>query len=109
MTVPEPFPSWDDVIAECEATAAHAEALLRSRTHEPIRAMPPGRSLAELTANLGQPSREVIARAKALQDRHLRLQAELAGAMRDIGHQSQLSSDGNANTSATPLYIDRRV
>lgn len=106
---PEPFPSWEDALAECEATAAHAEALLRSRNYEPPRAMPPGRSLAELTANLSDPSPAVIARAAALSKRHAALQIEIAAAMRSIEHQGQLSSDGGGVTLAKPLYIDRKV
>jgi hypothetical protein len=73
-----------------------------------VRALPPGLSLAELTANLGDPPPEIIARARELRKRHLTLQIELSAAMLNIERQSQLSSDGGSSF-AKPVYIDRKV
>jgi hypothetical protein len=99
--------SWEDVLAECETTAAHAEALLRSRGLDQVRPRPPQRSLSELTANLGRPSPEIMERARIIQRRHFELQIQLARSMRDIEHQSQLISDGGGVPPRVPVYIDR--
>jgi hypothetical protein len=101
------LPSWEEVLAECEETAAHAEALLRSRTHEPLRPSPPRPSFIDVSERLPEPSAEVLERAHKIHDRHLELQRELSQSMREIEHRTLLITDGGGVSPRKPSYIDR--
>jgi hypothetical protein len=102
---PEP-PQWEDVLAECEATAAAAEQLLRNRAGLTADALwPPaaldlwGLALPPLPAALRE-------RALAVHRRQQQLQADLAAELASIAYQIQLSSAAEP-AAGPPRFLDR--
>jgi hypothetical protein len=102
-----PSLTWEAALAQCEATLAEAETLLHARPELPI---DPATAIARSGIDLWQSNlpplpAELLARARAVHNRQLRLQAELAAAMTVIDHHRQLSSDG-VQTRPTAQYLD---
>jgi hypothetical protein len=93
--VPTP-PTWDEVLAECEAAAEAAEQLLASRfelgSRQPL-------ALAELDLrqlNLPALPLELRDRAHAIHRRQLRLQEELLTAMGSVQREILMNSPDSA-------------
>lgn len=100
-------PSWEQVLAECEAAAADAENLLRNKPgFDP--AVVAERAAYDLwQLNLPPLPAELHDRARAVHERQLQLQAKLLAAMTILEHQVQLASDGSGHTTPEPIYLDR--
>jgi hypothetical protein len=97
--------TWESVLASCEASAAHAEALLADRGRfDPER-------FADLVTvdlwqlNLGPLPADLTDRARTVHQRQLHLQGELVAAMTAI-HQQILISSASEQGRKAPQYLD---
>jgi hypothetical protein len=99
-------PGWEQVLADCEASAAEAEELLRSRSKIDPERFQVQREVDLWQLNLPPLPAELVGRARAVHERQLHLQAELVVAMTSVSNQLQLSSDGGPS-GQQPLYLDR--
>jgi hypothetical protein len=102
----DPPPTWEQVLAECEAAAADAEELLQAKAEfDPAQfATPSAVDLWQLS--LPPLPVELHERAHAVHERQLRLQRELVSAMLVVDQHVQLASDG-AQLPQRPVYLDR--
>lgn len=104
-------PSWADVLARCEASAAEAEALLRAGSvPDPERFAALAEydlwqlSLPPLPAGLRDRARDVVERQLRLQDA---LTAAMAGLAQQISLAEQILRDGTDPAAGLPRYFDR--
>jgi hypothetical protein len=101
-------PTWESVLAQCEATASQAEELLRSRSRFDAE------RFAALTAvdlwqlDLGPLPSDLHDRARAVHRRQLSLQTELISAMTGIQHQIEMTSS-SAQARQGSQFLDRTV
>jgi hypothetical protein len=99
-------PSWEDVLANCEATADAAQALLDSRNGIDLE------RFAELAAvDLWQLSlpplpQDLIERARSVHARQLKLQADLILAMGQV-HRQILVTESAEPFDAVAHFLDR--
>ncbi|HEY2042597.1 MAG TPA: hypothetical protein VGH11_07975 [Jatrophihabitans sp.] len=99
-------PSWEQVLAECEAAAAEAEELLQARNGFDFERFAAQRAVDLRQLNLPPLPAELRDRAKSVHERQLQLQTELVTAMTSVSNQLRLSSDGGPSDQH-PMYLDR--
>ncbi len=98
-------PSWEDVLAQCEASAAHAQALLDNRPGLDPETIGQLMSLDLWKLSLSDLPPELLDRARAVHSRSLELQHRLVEGMRSIETQLELLA-ATETRSSTPRYLD---
>lgn len=90
---PEPAtqPAWEDVLAQCEATAAAAEALLDSRNGVDISRFEALTAVDLWQLSLPRIPDSLLDRARAVHERQLALQADMIAAMMQVQQQIQMT------------------
>ena len=108
MTAASASPGWEQVLAECEAAAAAAEALLNAKGELDAETIAAQSALDLWKLNMPPLPDELQDRARAVHRRQLDLQAKLVASMSMIEHQVRFATDG-AQSSRKPQFLDRSV
>jgi hypothetical protein len=98
-------PSWDEVLAECEATADEAERLLRSRGALDVEAFASRSAFDLWQLSLPPLPAELTDRARAVHSRQQRIQAELIEAMTGV-HQQIVMSSSTSDDRPAAQFLD---
>lgn len=99
-------PDWSGVLAECEATAATAEQLLRSRGQFDQDAFAQLSELDLWRLDLGPLPTELLERALEVHRRQLALAAELVEATASVQLQIDMTSS-TTQARKTSRFVDR--
>lgn len=104
MPAPQP-PTWEQVLADCEAAAAAAEALLAGVPESDPEVVAARAEYDLWQLNLPPLPTELLDRAHAVHQRQQRLEAALRSAMMVIDQHRHLSSDG-AESRPGAMYLN---
>jgi hypothetical protein len=99
-------PRWEEVLAECEATAAAAERLLDHRAGLTADELWPPAALDLWQLGLPPLPAALRERALAVHRRQQQLQAELSAELTSLACQIQMSS-ASEPASGPPRFLDR--
>jgi hypothetical protein len=97
---------WSGVLAECEATAAAAEQLLRSRSQFDPDAFAQLTELDLWRLDLGPLPTELLERAQDVHRRQVALAADLVDAMASVQLQIDMTSS-TTQLRKTSRFVDR--